>query len=176
MISFLSDRLNTNYSPTPIEILSLQRVLSGPEKRLADIGKKVCELEEHLRELNQQRDALEDKVTGYQGMFSPARRLLPEVLQEIFIHCLPTDRNPAMSATEAPLLLGRVCRQWRDVAYSTPTLWSGIHISIPFNSPFVRMHTCSHAVRAKAVNAWLLRSGVCPLSISLSAPYFDHVA
>jgi hypothetical protein len=94
---------------------------------------------------------------------------MPEILQEIFIHCLPVTFNTVMNSSEPPLVLGRVCRQWRYVAYATPTLWSAIHVAVPLDSPFAR--TCSHAVRAQAIVSWLSRAGIRPLSISLSAPY-----
>jgi hypothetical protein len=103
-------------------------------------------------------------------MLSPARRLLPDILQEIFVRCLPTGGYSAMSRMDAPLVLGRVCREWRDIAYSTPSLWSAIHIAIPKDSSYVLMHTCSHATRMRAIQDWLSRSGICPLYISISTP------
>ncbi|KXN84065.1 hypothetical protein AN958_00515 [Leucoagaricus sp. SymC.cos] len=171
MIAFLHDRLNSNYIPTPTELQALKRHLSISAQKLQEIDDKVDQLNRYLAQLNRQRDALDAKVTGYQGMFSPARRLLPDILQEIFIRCLPEKTNPAMSKLGAPLLLGRVCRQWRSLAYSTPALWSAIHIAIPSDSRYIQMHVCSHATRMQAIAEWLSRSGACPLDISIWTPY-----
>ncbi|KAJ7166786.1 hypothetical protein C8R46DRAFT_842675, partial [Mycena filopes] len=45
-----------------------------------------------------------------------------EITAEIFIHCLPDTPAPP-SVRIAPLLLARICRQWRDIVYSTSRLW-----------------------------------------------------
>ncbi|KAF8872284.1 hypothetical protein BD779DRAFT_1710347 [Infundibulicybe gibba] len=47
-----------------------------------------------------------------------------EILAEIFLHCLPPDKWGSLSAGDAPWLLVKVCRKWREVALSTPELWS----------------------------------------------------
>ncbi|KAF8872286.1 hypothetical protein BD779DRAFT_349413 [Infundibulicybe gibba] len=58
----------------------------------------------------------------------PVRRAvfdLPvEVLGEIFLHCLPPGKWGSLSERDAPWLLIKVCRSWREVALSTPLLWS----------------------------------------------------
>ncbi|KAJ7022093.1 hypothetical protein C8F04DRAFT_245444 [Mycena alexandri] len=41
----------------------------------------------------------------------------------------PTHRNRVMSAVEAPVLLGRICRSWRSL--TTPRLWSRLHVVEP---------------------------------------------
>ncbi|KAJ7751712.1 hypothetical protein B0H16DRAFT_1211046, partial [Mycena metata] len=51
----------------------------------------------------------------------PILTLPVEVTTEIFVHCLP--ENPILSGKLAPLLLGRICRKWRDIAYGHPRLW-----------------------------------------------------
>ncbi|KAF8871506.1 hypothetical protein BD779DRAFT_460254 [Infundibulicybe gibba] len=57
----------------------------------------------------------------------PARRAVsdfpPEILEKIFLHCLLPGWG-SYSPRDAPLLLIRVCRSWREVAVSTPLLWS----------------------------------------------------
>ncbi|KAJ7594939.1 hypothetical protein C8J56DRAFT_740210, partial [Mycena floridula] len=48
-----------------------------------------------------------------------------DVLQEIFIHHLPSGRAAArMNRREAPmLLLSQICSFWRQVALNTTQLW-----------------------------------------------------
>lgn len=171
MILSLSNRLNTNYAPTPNEMRVLQRDLAEPNRKINIIGSQIQELNDTLRKLEKERDVLGFRVTTYKGFLSPARRLLPDILQEIFIHCLPTDSNSAMSTCEAPLLLGRICRKWRDVVYSTPSLWATIHIAVPPDAGSGIWHMYDHVSRAQAIVTWLSRSGVLPLSISLSTPF-----
>ncbi|KAJ7120013.1 hypothetical protein C8R46DRAFT_876350, partial [Mycena filopes] len=45
-----------------------------------------------------------------------------EITAEIFLHCLPAFPSQP-SGSVAPMLLARICRQWRNIACSTPRLW-----------------------------------------------------
>ncbi|KAJ7210575.1 hypothetical protein B0H12DRAFT_1157464, partial [Mycena haematopus] len=47
-----------------------------------------------------------------------------EITSEIFLHCLPAVDAAQPSTKLAPLLLGRVCRIWRDITYTNPRLWA----------------------------------------------------
>ncbi|KAJ7229973.1 hypothetical protein GGX14DRAFT_327721, partial [Mycena pura] len=57
---------------------------------------------------------------------SPMPRMPLDMLQNIFMHCLPPRLNCVMSDAEAPLLLGRVC-----LSQSTRQLWFRLHIVEP---------------------------------------------
>ncbi|KAF8871215.1 hypothetical protein BD779DRAFT_1680567 [Infundibulicybe gibba] len=48
----------------------------------------------------------------------------PEILGKIFLHCLPPGKWGSFSASDAPWVLTKVCYSWREVALSTPLLWS----------------------------------------------------
>ncbi|KAJ7605163.1 hypothetical protein FB45DRAFT_1069546 [Roridomyces roridus] len=61
------------------------------------------------------------------------------------------------------MLLCHVARHWRNLALSTPRLWTFLHI---FNSPPMNDGTMVQHIN-DAVDAWLSRSGSLPLSISL---------
>ncbi|KAK7006034.1 hypothetical protein R3P38DRAFT_3041075 [Favolaschia claudopus] len=79
---------------------------------------------------------------------APIRRMPLEVLEQIFIACLPAHRNCVMSTQEAPVLLGRIYLCISKIAQ-----------------------------RLEVASTWLTRSGDCPLSISLERnPYLnsDH--
>ncbi|TDL14949.1 hypothetical protein BD410DRAFT_703860, partial [Rickenella mellea] len=51
----------------------------------------------------------------------PIRDLLPELLSEIFVYSVRAG-NPCES--EAPINVSAVCKAWRQIAISTPRLWS----------------------------------------------------
>lgn len=58
-----------------------------------------------------------------------------------------------------PIILGQVCRTWRDIALSTALFWSSIHIHFPTRA------------RISLVSLFLKRSGdICPLSLQLYTP------
>lgn len=50
-----------------------------------------------------------------------------EVAQTIFAFCLEDD---PLHPEKAPLLLTKVCREWRRVVLATPTLWNNLHIPV----------------------------------------------
>ncbi|KAJ6606253.1 hypothetical protein DFH09DRAFT_1119675 [Mycena vulgaris] len=81
-----------------------------------------------------------------------------EITAEIFIHCLPeSDHTPLLS--KAPLLLGRICTQWRDIALSTPGLWCFFTVN---NKSFDR----PQVLLARA-EMWLSRSRNYPLFLKI---------
>lgn len=51
-----------------------------------------------------------------------------EIWNQIFTYCLPETRFLKPSVATAPLLLGRICKLWRDISITTPTLWSSLEI------------------------------------------------
>ncbi|KAF9444966.1 hypothetical protein P691DRAFT_806405, partial [Macrolepiota fuliginosa MF-IS2] len=164
--------LHLNNPPTDNRAALARQALT---KSLDSLDSKINCLRDRLSTLSLEQRRLYASLESCRGLLSPIRRLLPEILQEIFCHCLPTAHNAVMSAEEAPLLLGRVCSRWRRVAHSTPELWASIHIvaTIPPHpsSPEVRQ---AIALR-HAVAVWLSRSGTLPLSISLISFDFDHL-
>jgi hypothetical protein len=123
------------------------------------------------------RDGLNTIVTEHRRLLTPFRRVSDNILKAIFIGCLPTDHNANMVLSEAPLLLGRVCRRWRDVAYDTPHLWATLHIGhIPHPTNALleaEFGTQEFPIPSRvrchlhAVLRWLNRSGTCPLSLSI---------
>lgn len=145
----------------------------------------LLQIDTEIRRLKEKRAGVQKFINTYNLILSPARRLLPDILRKIFYHCLPDDRNPTLSATEAPMLLTRVCSIWRTVALTSPLIWARLHISFPGNpthSPSYealsdttiskRYQVLSKVMelRCPVVKDWLTRSGTCPLSISVFFP------
>ncbi|KAJ7908909.1 hypothetical protein B0H13DRAFT_2495475 [Mycena leptocephala] len=109
-------------------------------------------------------------VNGLLRLAAVSRRALalpPELLSEIFIHCLPTEEDEYLPVTPnpktAPLLLCGICRQWREVALTTPSLWS----SISFSSELA--YSQSGIEYVEFCRRWLSRAKDTPLSLCLEA-------
>ncbi|KAJ7354484.1 hypothetical protein DFH08DRAFT_1077185 [Mycena albidolilacea] len=152
-----ASRLGTNYIPPDGEVLEIQSLLVEPKA---------------ISELNEERSSVADYVDAHRALISPVRRLPLDMLQEIFVACLPTHRNCVMSASEAPVLLGRICSSWRTVSLSTARLWARLHIVEPAALEGVPsldiIREQKHVQRVGIAKAWLERSGQCPLSISVA--------
>src|SRR6266567_1824349 len=128
----LALKIETNYVPTEEEVAHIKDfILPAPTAKLAELDIEIARVQELYSSLREQRQDLLTEIEGYQSLISPARRLPVDILQEIFIHTLPTTHNALMDPFECPTLLTRVCSGWRSIALSNPHLWSTIHIPIP---------------------------------------------
>ncbi|TDL15677.1 hypothetical protein BD410DRAFT_100020 [Rickenella mellea] len=113
----------------------------------------------------------EDNMTiqQFEHSSSVAQNLAPELLREIFLHCVSgedrandTDPYPQRSLRcvfEAPLLLGRVCSRWRSVSISSPELWVCFTVGDRDRS------LCHLEKDLEATQYWMSKSGSRPLSI-----------
>ncbi|KAK7001441.1 hypothetical protein R3P38DRAFT_3049152 [Favolaschia claudopus] len=162
MASPFGRHLSTNYCPTDAEVLQIKNLLAEPRRQLLSLEGEIAQLQQAIQNLEQKRRDLSKYVDEHSALISPMRRLPQDILGEIFLACLPTHRNCAMSASEAPVLLGRICSAWRAISLATPRLWARLHIVEPgeYDKNIVPQ-------RLEIVKMWLRRSRSCPLSVSL---------
>jgi len=183
MESLINDKFNSNYVPNSEEVAAIKELLVEPDRKLLDIDEEIGDITTQLERLSKEKD-LDRQIKAHRLLISPARLLSPYVIRRIFFYCLPSDRNPVLSNREAPLLLGRICSQWRHIVLATPNLWAAVHITIPADpvpmppplgdaAPALQT---DHATRTQAVTAWLSRSEPFPLSISIYHSKFDNAA
>ncbi|KAJ7875682.1 hypothetical protein B0H13DRAFT_2668812 [Mycena leptocephala] len=176
MASPFAPQLGTNYCPTDDEVAEIKAFLIEPTLRLKQLDDEISDLQRAIDKLRAERESLGADVKAHRALVSPVRRLPLDIIQEIFVACLPTHHNCVMSASEPPILLGRICSFWRTISLSTPRLWSSLHVVEPTRPPpdsntaalFERKHT----QRLETMKDWLGRSGTCPLSISLEGALY----
>ncbi|KAF7356312.1 hypothetical protein MVEN_00963500 [Mycena venus] len=154
-VADLKPHLGTNYVPTARERRTLEDYCQRSMEKIARVS-KIIQGSSILRA------ALQERVDPYLALLSPVRAMPPEILQEIFVACLPTRYCAIMHPSDSPLLLGRVCSAWRTIALSTPELWSSVHVVV-LPSP-------ESAAPCELLRTWLQRSGNWPLSISVFIP------
>ncbi|KAF7376643.1 hypothetical protein MSAN_00081100 [Mycena sanguinolenta] len=166
-------QLGTNYCPRDAEAAQIKAFLVEPCLRLKNLDGEIAVLRQTLDKLAEERDNLKAYVEAHKALISPIRRLPLDILGAIFTACLPTHRNCVMSAQEAPVILGWICSSWRSISLSMPKLWSRLHIVEPTPSDLVpessEDYSAKVAQRLEVADAWLRRSGTCPLSISLES-------
>ncbi|KAJ7277372.1 hypothetical protein C8J57DRAFT_184867 [Mycena rebaudengoi] len=98
----------------------------------------------------------------------PILTLPSEITAEIFLRCLP-DGNVPPHPSNAPLLLLVICTSWRDLALSTPALWTRLMMLLDKNSenPGLSNPTKSE----KLIRNWFTRAGSLPLSLTFSGTW-----
>ena len=128
---------------------------------------ELAEIDALLERLILKRYDLKGKINRF---CSPIIRLLPpDVMSTIFEFCLPdfSDYQPYRSEKVfTPLSLGAICSYWRDIAWSTPTLWSSLVVRDASRYE-------PHIVTGMA-QEWLDRSGQLPLSIRILSTLDDN--
>jgi F-box-like len=140
--------------------------------RCGDAVEEGCDPKDELAEVNTLLECLRlkryDLKRKINRFHSPiVRQLPPDVTSTIFEFCLPdfADRQLIQKDFSFPLSLGAICSYWRDIAWSTPSLWSSLVVHV--TSKHV---TSKHDPRTLTgiAQEWLARSGQLPLSIRIS--------
>ncbi|KAG0709335.1 hypothetical protein DFH29DRAFT_1075038 [Suillus ampliporus] len=115
-------------------------------KAQTEIDNELVALEERMRTLRMRRNS-----------FSPISSIPPEILGAIFVHHAhhmqllhAADSHAVLSW----LIVGHVCRHWRDVALGTPELWA---------TPFLNS--------SKGTEEMLMRSKMAPLILRTGQRY-----
>ncbi|KAF7328294.1 F-box domain-containing protein [Mycena sanguinolenta] len=123
----LSQLSSTNEPPLEPELTFLRPIVEKTRARLATLNAEISRLKNRLRELKDERTALSEFHSQNTRIISPVRRIPAEILGEIFSWTLPS-MHEGFDTEECPWVLTHVCRRWRAVALSTPSLWSLITI------------------------------------------------
>ena len=130
---------------------------------------ELAELDAMSERLRLKRYTIKRKINRYHSPI--IRHLPPDVMSTIFEFCLAdfTDYQYQYllynDGLFLPLSLGAICSYWRDIAWSTPSLWSSLVVRVPSRD--------SHIVTGIA-QEWLARSGQLPLSICISSIFYNN--
>ncbi|TDL22643.1 hypothetical protein BD410DRAFT_898214 [Rickenella mellea] len=124
--------------------------------RTSSLRQQLSVVRTTVKEIQDEQERLQKIILGHKPLLDPARRVPPEVLSEIFLNCLPNDRFPRVSLAEVPLLIGQVCRLWREVSLKTAWLWVEFDLVIT-----------SRVVNTELMKLWLARSASHPLSFKI---------
>ncbi|KAJ7153652.1 hypothetical protein C8R46DRAFT_1119468 [Mycena filopes] len=163
MNSPFEDILHSNTIPSDGDCQRIRELLAGPQREVTQLTEEIERLHALIEELSQKRDNLHDFIDPHLALLSPARRLPYDVVAEIFVASLPSDRNAVIDRTESPLLLCHICQAWRAVALSTPRLWASMHVVVP---SIAATHKTQEL--REVIPWWLSKSAALPLSISIA--------
>ncbi|KAF7361063.1 F-box domain-containing protein [Mycena sanguinolenta] len=145
--------------------------------RIAELNSQILAVQNSLVALKNELKSVQARLDAYRY---PILTMPNEMVSHIFVYTLPP--YPLCSPLWghfSPNALGQVCRKWRDIALSTPMLWRAP--SFVLSSLWSPRGLCLALERGlKLFEAWLTRSGSCPLSIQLkdarSSAALTHVS
>ncbi|KAJ7720010.1 hypothetical protein B0H16DRAFT_1739040 [Mycena metata] len=107
---------------------------AADQTRLEEIEAKVLDLQRSIG-IPRAEEKLKKRLNS---RYYPVLTLPNELVSEIFLHFLPEyPRCPPLWGRLSPMTLTQICRQWREIAISTPRLWR----AISFNPHLDRKNT-----------------------------------
>ncbi|RDB16863.1 hypothetical protein Hypma_002500 [Hypsizygus marmoreus] len=117
----------THNNPIPHSFEAIVRqLIADVEKSVAQLDDELALLQARAASIQEQRTSYLAKIQEYQTTIAPHRKLPVEMLGEVFSACCPEPLHVPFQRDRTPWTLTRVCRQWRQVAFSTTGLWSHV--------------------------------------------------
>ncbi|KAK0442727.1 uncharacterized protein EV420DRAFT_1074956 [Desarmillaria tabescens] len=148
------------YSPSELEILSISNLRSQIAEEIDAYDAEILRIQSISEKLNRDRDLLRSYADHYGALLAPVRRLPYDILLQIFEEACKQESD--LYPSSVPFLLGLVCKRWRNVTITSPSLWSNIVVRLPSRRPFPASRWQSIH---KVVKLHLLRSGCMPLAL-----------
>ncbi|KAJ7659131.1 hypothetical protein DFH06DRAFT_1195099 [Mycena polygramma] len=131
-------------------------------RRMAQIDLEISTFEISINKLKLEQAILRDRLSNY---IYPVLTLPNEIVSEIFLQTLDPSDNPfhlfnsLICGPASPLFLGHICQRWRDIALSTPSLWTTISLRTDIPNPYRQLWL---------LGIWLTRSRQCSLSVTIA--------
>ncbi|KAF8160660.1 hypothetical protein B0H34DRAFT_795548 [Crassisporium funariophilum] len=119
--------LRTNRAPTESEATLIRHAITTAEMEMLHMrtnrsSSPPCS--EQVRSVEMQIAMRKDFIRTHTILLSSFRHFPPELLTEIFFHCVDEEDDP--KSNEAPWKLGHVCHHWRRIALDAPSLWANL--------------------------------------------------
>ncbi|KAJ7081383.1 hypothetical protein B0H15DRAFT_854976 [Mycena belliarum] len=133
---------NPGRVPSSQEAISINEILAQAAAQLVLLNSRMPRRtsgRKPPRKLRTEIDLARRFIKFHKALLAPWRLLPAEIMSEIFVFVLhpvdvdsgPTAWNDSRAQT---LLLTKVCRRWRNIALSTPSLWTTLSLLLN-NSP-----------------------------------------
>ncbi|KAJ6493338.1 hypothetical protein C8R45DRAFT_989496 [Mycena sanguinolenta] len=91
-----------------------------------------------LDELAQERANIIQQIARHKNAICTIRRIPPEIISQFLILSVPHVDIDDFG--QPPWHLGHICGDWREIALTTPSLWSDIVIFHPRKYPLEKLH------------------------------------
>ncbi|KAK1227527.1 hypothetical protein PQX77_009434 [Marasmius sp. AFHP31] len=106
---------------------TVTQFLHDVESEVTKYQAEINRLKAAIYALQHKRDSLKRTAEVYKSLLSPIHNVPSEILTMIFT--IACERNVLSSSTlPNALRLSMVCGRWRDIVFSTPSLWATIEV------------------------------------------------
>ncbi|KAJ7259976.1 hypothetical protein B0H12DRAFT_1277900 [Mycena haematopus] len=128
--------------------------LEADRALVAALTVQISDLENSILALRLEQARVQSRIDSYKY---PVLTLPNEIVSEILTHVPPPYPSRApFTGTLSPSSLTHICRRWREIALSLPSLWRAMNLTLNGISLEQRTHIS---------DLWLKRSRSCPLSV-----------
>lgn len=104
--------LSTDFIPDSTQTDLLKAKIADQKQMLAVMNTELRDVQLRVRELGDSISEVGRTLKLNEALLSPSRRLAPETLGQVFLHCLPgIDAVVTVNPSLAPLLLTHVSRR-----------------------------------------------------------------
>lgn len=146
--------LRTNLVPSSSQTAAIQTTIQTVDALKVQLDSELAAV---THKFSQRRDELIQFAQLHERLLAPERRLPLEILARIFIHYVEGKKYIYMCVS-ARAVLCAVCRTWRNIAISTPLLWTSFSLVI-------RPGDTRDIVEMSAT--WLPRAGSLPMFVEV---------
>ncbi|CEL62583.1 Putative U6 snRNA phosphodiesterase OS=Bos taurus GN=USB1 PE=2 SV=1 [Rhizoctonia solani AG-1 IB] len=124
-------------TPRPLSTLhplaNIQPDAKSEPEETPSLRQTLDSLDQRLCELLEERMLVQNRLALAANRLSPISRLPPELIARIFECGINTGGRSVLGSGTHGLFIGavrRVCKLWREIAESTPSLWSSIVVDM----------------------------------------------
>ncbi|KAK0245291.1 hypothetical protein EDD85DRAFT_873339 [Armillaria nabsnona] len=164
--------LKCNDSPLEAERLSLLAVESSSLELLSVLKEKIDNVQQMLKTLLDGQANVMGNLLAAKALLHPIRSVPDDVLSYIFSFCVhevydllkEKDAPNSLDSRKPPWTLSQVCRSWRRVALSAPSLWRCISLDFELYREPGDVH-----LHLFMLSLYIQRARHCQLTIRLSS-------
>ncbi|THU98843.1 hypothetical protein K435DRAFT_752483 [Dendrothele bispora CBS 962.96] len=127
--SSVLDTLRANFGIYTSDVTYASQCLIDAERDAQRCDDEIKRLEADIVVLRDQQQRIYCRIDQYRSLLAPIRKLPPEVLGRIF-RLICFENSVAVKIDCPAIHLSHVCAGWRDLAQTTPSLWSRISIDL----------------------------------------------
>ncbi|KAJ4465856.1 hypothetical protein C8R41DRAFT_926383 [Lentinula lateritia] len=163
----------TSQCPTVEEEQCFRSFVGEGQSFLNDLDTRIALMKASIQALENTRELLQPVVMQYKESLNPIRRMSSDVWGHIFFYGAGyhKDHEDYFASTShfldlnsPPWIYGRVCRQWKDIIHSMPSLWARVKIELRQ----IQTSTSGISMVLLLISIYLRHSKTLPLIVYLN--------